>query len=200
MKLLGGGLGHDAWIKLSFLEATEDNRYLIGSKIYTCKPYIYADGHHVAAIKGCELHNRICAVISVEDAQTNLPNKFSDLLELALSDLESCEADPRFQIRMCDWLRVKDETCYVCLAGAVMAKTLGAPLTETSLPSFYDLYDRQKLVALDSLRLGLVETAFIFVGQTTSLSDKTVHPYEDDPVQFKADIRNLIHYLRENGE
>ena len=54
----------------------------------------------------------------------NLPNKPSELLIVARDDLEKCIADGYF-VRMGQWLSMLDGTCSVCLAGAVMAKSLG---------------------------------------------------------------------------
>lgn len=59
---------------------------------------------------------------------TTLPDKLSDLLELALGDLEKVEAMPEvYEVDMSDWhLPQRDEfggrcgRCTVCLAGAVI--------------------------------------------------------------------------------
>src|SRR6187431_2046651 len=54
-----------------------------------------------------------------------LPNKLSDLLELAVRDAQACEADPRYRLDMSAW-HVPDGVgpCRVCMAGAVMAQTI----------------------------------------------------------------------------
>lgn len=59
-----------------------------------------------------------------------LPYLPSALLELALADLEKIEVDPEFEINMGDWFSRPrpDSKCQVCLAGAVMAKTLDCKL------------------------------------------------------------------------
>ena len=55
---------------------------------------------------------------------SELPDKPSELIRLALADLRKCEADPRYLIDMAQWHRpVTSELCHVCLAGAVMART-----------------------------------------------------------------------------
>ena len=53
-----------------------------------------------------------------------LPDKLSDCLELALGDLEKCERSKRYRIDMIEWHNPVAETCYVCLAGSVIARAL----------------------------------------------------------------------------
>ena len=57
---------------------------------------------------------------------TQLPDKLSDLLRLAVHDAQACEADPRYTLNMRRWhqIDVTTKKCNVCLAGAVIAKTL----------------------------------------------------------------------------
>ena len=62
-----------------------------------------------------------------------LPDKLSDLFTVALDDLERCIADPRYEINMRDWISLNTSTkkCEVCMAGAVMAKTLDITMRNT---------------------------------------------------------------------
>lgn len=57
-----------------------------------------------------------------------VPKTLGELMTLALKDLEAVEADPNCKVSMSDWVKRDTEDghtfCYVCLAGAVMAKTL----------------------------------------------------------------------------
>ena len=57
-------------------------------------------------------------------AVATLPDKPSELIRLALSDLEKCEGDSRYEVDMNEWHvpTQKGHVCYVCLAGSVMAK------------------------------------------------------------------------------
>ena len=61
---------------------------------------------------------------------SRLPDRPSDLLELALVDLALAEADGRYLVNMWHWhlpaLVASDEACEACLAGSVMAFSLGA--------------------------------------------------------------------------
>ena len=69
-----------------------------------------------------------------------LPDKPSELIRTSIRDLVLCELDPKYEIDMADWhvpyftdeacdnddwSDANVKTCNVCLAGAVMSKTLG---------------------------------------------------------------------------
>jgi hypothetical protein len=53
-----------------------------------------------------------------------LPDKPSELIRLAVKDMQLCEADPRYKLDMRSWHRPVEGACHVCMAGAVMAQTL----------------------------------------------------------------------------
>lgn len=82
-------------------------------------------------------------------------------LRQALQDLRSCEASGRYKVDMShfhlpytqSFLGLFRRTgCKVCLAGAVMAKRLGAHYEETATPSRYTGKTKRMLFALDYLR------------------------------------------------
>jgi hypothetical protein len=53
------------------------------------------------------------------------PETLSGLLRLAVADARKCAADKRFDLNMSNWvLKYKGARCEVCMAGAVMVKTL----------------------------------------------------------------------------
>lgn len=85
-----------------------------------------------------------------------LPTTASRLIELALSDLESVEADSRYAVNMERWHEpMEDGICRVCLAGAVMARTLQIePRERITMNDFWPVEDRTRLLALDSARTG----------------------------------------------
>lgn len=91
-----------------------------------------------------------------------LPDKPSELIRLALADLKKVESDPRYEIAMAvTWHEPQEEerTCLVCLAGAVMAEELGLSPEEDRGPSYFDTDTTLKLLALNSFRLGNIDTA-----------------------------------------
>lgn len=92
---------------------------------------------------------------------TQLPDKLSDLLDLAVTDAERAEADPRYELRMGTWHRPSGSKCLVCMAGAVMAFTLDADPARHLEP---DGQNMTKLWAIDSMREGNFEQAAKEVG------------------------------------
>ncbi len=98
----------------------------------------------------------------------NLPNKPSALIRVALTDLALCKADPHYVINMGVYhepninIRSTRPSCTVCLAGAVMAKTLDADIDTYYLPEYlicrrHGNTSRQ-LHALDHFRTGRIKS------------------------------------------
>jgi hypothetical protein len=92
-----------------------------------------------------------------------LPEIPSELIRLAIKDLELCEQDSNYTIDMSDWYADRGEYCSVCLAGAVMVQELDVvPLTRANgtkqmSPAYVpNAKDRDKLYALNILREGLL--------------------------------------------
>lgn len=100
---------------------------------------------------------------SLEDKLALLPKKLSDLMLLALTDLEKCEnASEHYKIDMSIWLS-RNSHCTVCLAGAVMAQTLGAADSN----EVFDLHTN-KFLALDAIRQGNFDAAFSYLNGSFS--------------------------------
>ncbi len=93
-----------------------------------------------------------------------LPDKPSELVELAIKDLMLCHEDPRYEIEYGVWHRTysNSKQCYVCFAGSVIAQTLQAcpsnivsPLNfilDSSPLSYRQIH---KLYALSSFSFGI---------------------------------------------
>lgn len=118
-----------------------------------------------------------------------LPTDLPTLIRLAIGDLEKCEKDERYEICMGVW-HSANGVCKVCLAGAVMAQTLGAPHDQCAYPDSrkFDEFKRQ-LDALDFLRCGEVHVAALELNQDTPrgiTENRTVPRYADDPAAFKS--------------
>jgi len=80
--------------------------------------------------------------------------KLHVLLRIAIDDLKTCISTPGYVIDMDNWVYHRDNTCYVCLAGAVMVqnlKDLGVQQTNWAQ-------------ALDSLRTGDLIMAWCLLG------------------------------------
>lgn len=98
-----------------------------------------------------------------------LPDKPSELIRLALSDLKKCEEDDRYGINMGVWMKVTgDGECLVCLAGSVMAQTLNTPWpSETAYlrsVSPCEVAGHEKLVALNRFRAGEIYSGLRVMG------------------------------------
>jgi len=137
-----------------------------------------------------------------------LPNKLSDLVELALSDLEKAEKSPDYAINMEEWHNPNSETgtCSVCLAGSVLAFSLGVNKSTYADPlNSYPHVDRPKLYALNQFRAGYVYNASCALGVRTYCPHSDMQQvsdyvsYEEDPEGFKAWSLREAKRLREEG-
>lgn len=114
-----------------------------------------------------------------------LPDKPSDLLAVALNDLEACSQDSNYRINFETWhkpLKPKDssqfvtddtpQVCQVGFAGSVMAKTLQCDASlriEAGDTSVFHKDTIKKLLALDELRKGYVRVALQRMGAKPDL-------------------------------
>lgn len=139
-----------------------------------------------------------------------LPDDLSELILVALEDLEKCEADPKYDICMGVWVYKYDpDVCSVCLAGAVMCQRIDPNLHDdlkvdvdmTPSSVTRDEHTRIRLRALDALRTGDLWSAYGIMGIDKKwLYDSfRVCPYSTSPLLFKHDMRLLAKYLAENG-
>jgi hypothetical protein len=144
-----------------------------------------------------------------EDKMTDtLPDKPSELILLALEDLEKTEKDYRYKIDMDvyhDRLVGNGMICSVCLAGAVMAQRLSPDNTDRCLmPGYFNTKIRDKLYALNSFRQGEIYSGLYEMNKSFSRDDVDqidafVTPYELDPGEFKSDMRRLAQELSDIG-
>ena len=133
-------------------------------------------------------------------AKELLPKKPSVLLKLALKDLETCRNSPKYTIDMDYWFYTNGNECTVCLAGAVMAQTLGFdPMESPSCgpythPKISDT-TRKKLLALNNFRMGNILTGLNRLGCKLPKDFPAVIkivPYERSPDEFLICINKLI--------
>lgn len=131
-----------------------------------------------------------------------LPSKPSDLAELALRDMRKAIGSPHYHINMRVFHK-PNKTCAVCVAGAVMAFTLGVPHNEYLGPGDFPEYIRGKLYAIDCLRSGAVGAAFFDLGRSQEKGekfDRRIAPYKErNRKPFFQDMRALIKDLRAAG-
>jgi hypothetical protein len=132
-----------------------------------------------------------------------LPEKLSDLIDLALDDLEKVERDPRYVLKMTVWHSSLDydmeSRCAVCLAGSVIAKTLEVPPNKSVLPIDFDEHTKVRLEALDNLRCGYLREAARSVNLPDLGSIPQWQPNVLGITGLKESIRNLAQYFRSLG-
>ena len=136
-----------------------------------------------------------------------LPDKPSELIRLALYDLELCEQDERYAINMSRWHLPSENECLVCLAGSVMAKSLNADAWNYLDPCDYNHKTEMKLIALDEFRTGGVcsgiELLFPESFKNMDLSKfyrcRDIIKYEENPIEFKQQMHQLADDLEREG-
>jgi len=145
-----------------------------------------------------------------------LPDKCGDLIRLAVKDLTLCEANPDYTVDMGKWHQYDDDedTCYVCLAGSVMAQSLSVEKYKGVAPAGFEDEIRSKLNFLDLCRYlrrgNQVHAAFRLIPSIKNYEAliesgeaQPVTPYRKEPGQFKTDMLALadlmdkynVHYI-----
>ena len=134
-----------------------------------------------------------------------LPNIPSELLSIALEDLKLCEKDPDYKIEMNAWhnWESRKKVCYVCLAGAFLAKSHAFPKNQTfnytNIGNNREL-DRQ-IHSLNMFRCGFIGAglSFLNIVDKKGIMSQRVTDYSVNPSQFKKDIVSIISTLKKNN-
>lgn len=145
--------------------------------------------------------------IKVKDT---LPNKPSELLLLAIKDLEKVEKSKRLIVDMGHWVsphaggyEIPKGKCAVCLAGAVLVRSLGVTTSNGGFtPEDFNKNICGKARALDAFRSGFVGGGLFFMGLKRPSwipAHIQVTRYTDDPKAFKAQMREIAKNLSEVG-
>ena len=134
--------------------------------------------------------------------------KPSELIRHALTDLEKCEREG-YWIDMSVWHvgSENEDMCRVCLAGAVMAQTMGGSRKEDINPLLLlddgriDEASYNALIALDAFVSGQVESgaAAMKICEDDLPEGRHVPRYEDDPEKFKEAMFELVGELERCG-
>lgn len=146
-----------------------------------------------------------------------LPVVPSELIRMALNDLEACERDPEYVIAMDRWHEPYDmigydktvgDVCAVCFAGAVMAKTCEVPVSESYDSSGRGMFSDEnvrKFGALDAFRTGGVRLGLSLMGRplTPELEEAfhgfSVPEYAQKPRLFKIQMLEMADRLEARG-
>lgn len=124
----------------------------------------------------------------------------SKLIYIALADLAKAEKSKKYDIDMdFDWHGLLGDICIVCLAGSVMAFSLGADQTKDLTP--LDMKANYwQLMALNSLRNGNVIEACHQLGLPQRVDLNTdITPYRTSPTAFRCDMEALAAKLEREG-
>lgn len=136
-----------------------------------------------------------------------LPKTLPELIRVAVRDLEAAEQSIMYHVDMYSWHEPKTgldhiTRCHVCLAGAVIAKSLGMAVTKHVYPEDIGGDDAYALRALDDIRSGDVTAAYNQMGHVRvpfnlRLFNHPAHPgaYEEDPEAFKRNLNKLADRL-----
>ena len=132
--------------------------------------------------------------------KSKLPEKPSDLIEVALKDLCAVEHDKRYKVNMYTFHIAGGARCEVCFGGAVMAKSLKTPPGSDKSPLGFPLGVKSKIVALDYFRtgwvgLGLKEMNLEQRGGVMVL-DRGIVDYSVNKGKFKKQMAKLASDLR----
>lgn len=131
-------------------------------------------------------------------ATTLLPDTLSGLIRVSLADLQACEIDDNYDISMNEWHAPADEhntNCEVCMAGAVMAKTLDMPRDGYYAPTDFrssagDI--TRKLYAINDLRTGAVNFALTTMRKGVPDSMQNIHSLNRSIVEYHCN-EELFH-------
>lgn len=117
-----------------------------------------------------------------------LPDKKSELLRLAVRNLEEVESMPDvYKVNMDAWHYPRldfDDKCHVCVAGSVIARTLGAKPDQVRLPYHFDPDDAIDLRELNWDRLKIEDQGIV---------------YSENPDRFKAALLELAAHAESHG-
>jgi hypothetical protein len=82
-----------------------------------------------------------------------LPDKMSELLQIALNDLNTIKSDDTYVVDFKSYHTPDDRKCRVCLAGCVIAITLNMDKSRDAHPSGYDRDTAHKLEFISAVAL-----------------------------------------------
>jgi hypothetical protein len=139
-----------------------------------------------------------------------LPEKLSDLLEVAINDAQTAARRKDVRFHMGTWLYRDGEICQMCLAGAVMARTLGAGYHACSSPTAVGYFaGGSKLFAIDEMRRGnfsyaskMVTGKYVDHSRVSAIwSEELLHmPPKGQRHSWWLSWRKIIRLLREEEQ
>lgn len=131
-----------------------------------------------------------------------LPDKLSDLIDLAVTDLEVIEKNPRYKVDMSRF-HTGGDPCLVCFAGAIMANTFGVSCKEQAHPWEFPEHTENRLYTLNYIRDYRINDAIKFFHGTpcdkSYMENLNSILYNESAKQFKSNMREIAKRLRNDG-
>lgn len=142
--------------------------------------------------------------------RSKLPKKASQLINVALNDLEKVQKLKDYKIDMDVWHEANEKQCSVCFAGAVISQTIKASRWDSSYPqglmeeNVINIKDRDALQALDYLRGGNTDEALQALNVDVNEEDqgdfnRYIPPFKGTGVSFKKAMKKLANDLEKAG-
>lgn len=137
----------------------------------------------------------------METKMNKLPDKPSELIRLAISDLNKAKDDPSVYITMNTWYEQYRNHCLVCLAGSVMKYTLDLDKLGGYDPHFFGEDIAKKLMTLNDFRVGLVHEGCKRLDKETKIYRYPIpYPYmEYNHDKFCERMLSLANLLEAEG-
>ena len=114
----------------------------------------------------------------MKEEQFSKINKLWKLLKVALDDLEKVNKDPYYALNMRIWHRasrtVSPGVCYVCMGGAIMAKSFNINSGYECAPSEFKSSIKRRLYAIEQIRSGALVSAMEEAGFRMSKRDESI--------------------------
>lgn len=149
-------------------------------------------GMNVEIVFDEDVDGYVRSVVVVNDG---LPDKTSELIRVALDDLSLVQSDDRYAVAMnifhsydiSLYAKPGDNRCYVCLAGAVIAKRLVIGRPDLRLfPKMFNVEVANKLKALDRFRAGRVASGLRIMGIDSGLYPEFRDNYDLDAMDVES--------------
>lgn len=128
------------------------------------------------------------SILNIKKIKDNLPSKLSELIKLAVKDLNKVEKMPDYAVDMSIWHDQKDffgDICSVCFAGSVMACELNVDKELYLSPGYFNKSLEWKFNALDYIRKYQIATALAYIERANGGKDVKLNIILEDKIISK---------------
>lgn len=106
------------------------------------------------------------SILNTKQIEDNLPSKLSELIVLAVKNLNKVEKMPDYAIDMSTWHDKRtylEDKCCVCFAGSVMACELNVDKELYLSPRYFNESLKWKFASLDAIRKYCIAESLAFI-------------------------------------